>query len=62
MLATENVEIHAKLVGIDLCQGRDIVGLLAILFNWLNFLLYVLLCLLLVSVRHILVSKVTFLL
>ena len=62
MLATENVEIHAKLVGIDLCQGRDIVGLLAIFFKWLNFLIYVLLNLMIVHVRHILVSKVTFLL
>ena len=42
MLATENVEIHAKLVGIHLCQGRDIVGLLAIFFKWPDFLIYVL--------------------
>ena len=42
MLATENVEIHAKLVGIDLCQGRDIVGLLAIFLKWPDFLIYVL--------------------
>ena len=42
MLATENVEIHAKLVRIHMCQGWDIVGLLAIFFKWLNFLIYVL--------------------
>ena len=42
MLAAENVEIHAKLVGINLRQGRDIVGLLAIFFKWSDFLIYVL--------------------